>query len=269
MLFVHDIPHKKVLFFWLPKCGSTSILELIVKMHFNKIISSSFTENQDELIHLAYSTDYESPTSKVRNYSNYKIIFFGRNPYHRILSLFLDKYACFKSPTPKPVPPAENYHQFVKHLWQIGVNNSEHIEGICSKEFCFIKDENFLLYTKYRNNPISEIIMLPPTAVPEGRLVHDFRDIKRILNITQTQWAYSGRLQNLFEKNIYSPSKFKWDVSMTKPGADIIHKKDLMTFRDRTIDYNSFYPPEVKKMFDETYGEEFDFYEEMGYSFEP
>ena len=151
-------------------------------MHFNEVISSEFNRRQDELIHFAYGKHYESPTSKVRNYSNYKIIFFGRNPYHRILSLFLDKYACSKSPTPKPIPPAETYHQFIKHLWQVGVNDPRHIEGICSKEFCFIKDETFHLYTKCRNNPISEILLLPPTAVPEGRLVHDFRDIKRILH---------------------------------------------------------------------------------------
>ena len=87
MLF--NIIHKrKVIFFYMPKCGVTSNIEMIMHLQNGKVPIFNHVEEKHRYYH---SNCIEKPRERV-DYSKYHKFLCIRNPYHRIISCFFDKY---------------------------------------------------------------------------------------------------------------------------------------------------------------------------------
>ena len=88
----YSIDHKnKVVYFWAAKVGVTNVIETIMHIKSGKIIQNG---GKDEITHDIFWSRHHEGDWRGANYSDFKKVFFGRNPYHRIVSSFFDKIIC-------------------------------------------------------------------------------------------------------------------------------------------------------------------------------
>ena len=91
------IDTKKIIIFWSPKCGCTT-LKTILAIFFN------IENNKNKDIHLNEELSVKidkKDKNKMDIYKNYDIVMLIRNPYERLVSGFLNKYAfgTYKNPS--------------------------------------------------------------------------------------------------------------------------------------------------------------------------
>ena len=87
------IEQKNIILFWSPKCGSTSIIGMLLKyynIHVNNCYQTHFWKY--------YENDRSLRFQSNKNYDDYKIIVVVRNPYHRIVSGFIGKFCRKNAP---------------------------------------------------------------------------------------------------------------------------------------------------------------------------
>ena len=112
----HILHSKKLIVFWNPKSGVTSIIEMIMHLTDGKDHSNP---KYDEKTHEDYWNNFRSSgeiTNNLEGLDEYKKIIFTRNPFHRVVSCFLDKYVDPMSPTTKDKPNCDTFYEFVNCL---------------------------------------------------------------------------------------------------------------------------------------------------------
>ena len=80
-----------VIFAWDEDCGFASSLSIITHLSKGPILNNicaKFLDINSEI----YKTFYESPLIEGVDYTNYKLVLFGRNPYCKLVSQYLSKY---------------------------------------------------------------------------------------------------------------------------------------------------------------------------------
>jgi hypothetical protein len=255
----HHIDHKhEVVFYWPSKCGVTSVLELILLLTEDKVIAYP---GEDWLVHDYYNelrwgsgVFLDQDLSNVP--SNYRRVLFSRNPYHRIVSGFLDKFVCSGSPgIDDSLFDGETFSQFVKFLYYHGFG-----EGDFDHHFspCFLKRREFDI-----------ILDTPSTALPEGKIPMDFFKASKILRLLDRLDLQQGlRVLTSGPQGIESWNCYSSRLTMSEdPFHDALIQDLLpyMTYKtNRSIPYENFYTEELKQQLRSIYLREFAFYESVG-----
>ncbi len=274
----YNINHKhKVVFFWAPKSGVMSLIRL---MSYLKL-SNNFTAGQlaamsNKALYKMYKNDVFEPWNEKVDYKPFKKIFFGRNPYHRIISCYIDKYVNPNSKTPSHVPDCKSYLGFIQILNETGLSKEKMTNKVDFGHFCSVtNDIGWQLYTKLGNPDFDMFSLLPATGLPEGNLTHDFRNIKSLFEILGISTDYSS-VKELYENHTYSYDTWLQQDphSLLKvEGLAELGKEELWEFmkskKSRTISYASFYTHEITKLFHKIYHTEIKFYADRNYTFVP
>lgn len=102
----YDICEKKLLILWSPKCGCSSLKDILHRYYKIEYIDNPHGTSLDKKLKNKRLTD---------NYDNYKIMILYRNPYHRLVSGFINKYVDenkFENP-----PNCDCFLEFVNILY--------------------------------------------------------------------------------------------------------------------------------------------------------
>ena len=139
------IEPKKIILFWSPKSGSTSIIAMLLK-YYNITVANSYQTHFWKY----YESDISCRFQSNKNYDDYNIIVVVRNPYHRIVSGFIGKF-CRKNAPNKMIDGCVNFEDFVN----IFHNNPDIVLNIDREHFSFQTDGegyDFLnKLSKYKN----------------------------------------------------------------------------------------------------------------------
>jgi hypothetical protein len=271
----HILKIKKGIIFWNPKSGVTSILEMIMHLTDGRDHSNP---NADEKTHKTYWNNFRvTDDVSADSIGEYKKIFFARNTYHRVASCFLDKYVDGNSPSTEDIPDCDNFYEFVKILKSTDLKRDK-MKGVVDFEhFSKLTDwRGWEFYCELGRPKFDLVITTPTTALPEGKIVHNYENIKSVYDLLGCSKEYES-IKHLYEKDYYSYDVWK----VFKPKIDFAKKNFAKTSigelkgyhgfigRDRTIPYANFYTPELIDIISELYTEELDFYRnEIGIEFE-
>ncbi len=214
------------------------------------------------------------------DYTSFKKVFFGRNPYHRIISCYIDKYVNPDSATPNDVPNTDTYSDFVALLNSTGLTKEAMKSKVDFGHFCSVQNDiGWNFYQRLDCPKFDLVSMLPSTGLPEGDLTHKPQNIKKVLaligkdkhyrNIKQFYEGHSGA-HDVWQENI---KQQKYSNQLDDKSLCAFSREKLwqvmLPEKLREVSYASFYPPEVKAIFDKCYQEEFTFYQALGFKFTP
>jgi hypothetical protein len=228
----------------------------------------------NRVLYQTYRKAVFEPLDESRDYTGFRKIFFGRNPYHRIISCYIDKYVEPFTSTPKDVPDCNSYIEFMRLLHKTGLAK----EGMRGKvdfgHFCSVEDDfGWDIYRQLGCPDFDLISLLPATALPEMTLTHHFENIQTVFELLGIKDQYQN-VQPLYENNRFSYDtwlKNSSDSVKTLDHLASLSKEQLWQIvkseGSKTISYASFYPPDIADLFQEIYRKEFNFYAKRGYTF--
>mgnify|MGYP003342388813 CR=1 FL=1 len=258
----YSIDHSnEIIYFWGAKCGVTSAIETIMHIKTGLVTAGG----DDAKTHNLFWKQHREAKKPNVDYSCYKKVFFGRNPYHRIISSFLDKVVCAHSPNMSKTPSVKNFYEFIKLIFDLKMDEQRMNAFMDSGQFIQIKARPGWDFFKRLGSPSFDLIcILPPTALPEGKLIHDFNSLKKIYQITnKNELIEDAKLISLhhpfYFKN-YKSTKLNFYCPFLQ------HIKDIPR-APRSIEYKDFYNDQIIEMFNDVYSPEFEFYSELGLDF--
>lgn len=267
----HILKKHKVIFFWTPKCGVTSLIEMIMHLEDGKDHSNT---GRDDKTHKDYWGNFRKwqwdGSLENEDFSQYKKIFCVRNTYHRVVSCFLDKYVDDNSPGTKDTPKCNNFYEFVKILESTNLEK-EKMKGVVDYEhFCQLTENiGWEFYCKINQPEFDLIFDTPTTGLPEGKIVHDHADIKKIYKLLNLQNEYH-KISHLYKQNYYSFDMWKFfkpKINFSKENfakVSIDELKDYHGFigKERTIPYKNFYTNKLAQIITKLYTDELSFFKE-------
>lgn len=272
----HIINEKKLIVFWSPKCGVTSIIEMI--MHLESGEDHSNTA-QDHLTHETYFSKFRPNMinrnkTKSYDYSDYAKVLFIRNPFHRVASCFYDKYVDQTSPTPEDVPTINNFYQFSQLLAKTNLKK-DNMEGVVDYDHFKPATEGggWDLYCELGKPKFDYVFETPPTALPEGKIVQRYDNVEKIYKLINNVPTYES-IKHLYFGTTHSHDSWKQgNFSPLKKNHNSVYetiqnlRKYLNRENCRTIPYMNFYNDQMKSMFRNIYKKEFDFYKTLGFDY--
>lgn len=239
---MHCVYEKNICFWWNPKCGCSFVKKLFLFLLKKEIIHQHAIGG---LLHLNTQNSYQN---FMKNYTH---IIFIRNPYHRVVSGFLQLYI-------------KRIISGTRRLFTHGIsNNNVH-------EMTFEKVINIMLNNKNRGSSTWYI-----NNHLQPQLSHYKKDIKftKIFDLYNIDYDY---LSNLFDKDISIQ-----DINFlreTGPGHVNVQKKyehdvynfTINEFKDIKIipKYKYFYNDDLKRKVRELFKRDFDFFESKGFKFD-
>ena len=247
---------REAIIFWSTKIAATTLAEIILSLQEPAYISNS---NKEKDIWPKFSKEIWRPRYRRKageDYSRYKKLLFCRNPYHRLISNYLDKYVCSSSPTPEKVPDVANFEQFVDCLYATQLKE-ENMPTIDHYEFCLqTSGDGWDLLQENSENLF--VFTTPPTGLPEARVPMAKESIHLtyyLLGWTPPhvpEWKYSTKAWPKVVNSAYTFSVAQLDA---------LHKNP------RSITYTSFYPEHVRKKVYKLYEKDFLYFGSLGYRF--
>ena len=272
----YNINHQyKVIFFWVPKSGVMSLIKLMAYLKLER--KGAFDEllqiPSPSLHRLYRESIFESWNDQV-DYTSFKIFFYGRNPYHRIISAYIDKYVNPLSITPKAISDCETYAEFMDMLSVTDLKKEQMVRRVNFSHFCSVTDDvGWEIYDRLGQPVFDYISLLPSTGLPEARLTHYTGNIKYLLTLLNLQDKYRS-LKNLYDGYLWSDDNLERDKSWIEIDGAYITKEELWKLissdeQQRNISYASFYPPALEEKFRLLYEDELNFYSKIGHEFHP
>jgi len=266
----YTIDHSnQAIYFWSAKIGVTSALETIMHIKTGDIIQNG---NQDEKTHEIFWKHHVEYSRKKQDYTNFKKIFFGRNPYHRIVSSFFDKVVCPISPGMDMMPQVNNYHDFVSLLHSCGMDKDKLSKHVDYNQFCDLCNfRGWDFYCELGKPQFDVMCITPETGVTEAKIILNHMHIKKIYTVLNKQHLFE---QSKILHADHDEAPHNWYKKHPYMFADIedLHLKSIDYLREyfwehmntpRTLRYMDFYNQHMLKMFNETYQDEFKFYNNL------
>ncbi len=273
----HELTQQQVLVFWGQKCGATCLKEII--MHLDS--SGSFFDNggNDDVTHQIYEVFYKNqPNYKdVDYYKNHKIVFFGRNPYHRIVSLYLDKYVAIDSPTPEINRNTNTFREFIEHIYNVGFFSENSQIEIFDGFFPITTGESFLFFEELLIKQTHAVFyLLPDFWLPDGKLIHDPANLRSLYDMAGEKILFEEIADRLTEAWNYKScclklatncsDRFDFDCSK-KRMCDYTVAELRNVLKITKFDAMSFFTKELVDMFNVLYQTELAFYDRNKMSF--
>ena len=263
----YAIDHKnKVIYFWVTKIGVTNVFEVIAHIKTEEIIQRP---GQDEKVHQTFWKQYAENARENEDYSDYKKILFGRNPYHRIVSNFFDKVVCPNSPDMNIMPKVDNFYEFISLIHSCGMDQdklSKHVDYI---QFCHLNDfRGWKFYCEIGQPKFDVICITPETGLIEGKIILDYMQIEQIYNILGKEHLFE-QSKILHKHNNYGAWNWYKKYPLVYVNEPDLHIKKISELQKyfwtdrntpRTLRYMDFYNREMLEMFNRLYIKEFQFY---------
>lgn len=258
----HIDHNNKSIYFWSAKIGVTSAIECIIHLQSGDLV---FNEGKDEQTHNIFWSKYKSKSKNGVDYSSFKKVFFGRNPYHRIVSSFFDKVICPYSPGMKNMPKVNNFHEFIRLIYDCGMNEEKLCNFLDYHQFCDLCElDGWDFYCKLNKPKFDLILFTPETGLPENKIIQDYESIKSLYKILNKE----NEFKNFNFRIKDNPYKFSNEPDLYKKNInDIIKYTWKNTEAKIRYRYMDFYNDEIIKMFNEIYKNEFDFYKTLGFDY--
>lgn len=220
------INENKTIIFFSSKCGSTTIYKYM-KLYYNnkskKIYKNPLILNKRDNIE-----DFKN----YQKYKGYNLIIIGRNPYHKLVSGFLDKYVGEIYENPKN---CNNFEDFINHL----TKNKDVIPKDINKSHFKPQTtgKGFDLFNLIKDN--NNILKL------------DIKDINIVGNYINLKGkTLVGRKRSVKKKEIYK---------------DKLWTLDYKELKNRKLNYNKFYNDNLKKKVYNYYKKDFEFFKILNY----
>lgn len=234
MIFLVD-QNKKLILGWSAKCGCTHI-----KYLFRYLTNRNPTELHDKI----HSRDIWSCLPK--NYKEYKIIIYVRNPYERLISGFLDKYSprskeferynnMWKTHTDKEI----TFKNFVDELISGNFNSIcvHHFDIQFSNEWrdCILQHDDVSFYDI---NSIDHAIFENIYNIKIPKHVKDFKG----QHVNKKKRKYFKNEEKIYEKLLdyyidYRPDTICFFNDDIKQKVDNFYKKDFITLKKVGLNY--------------------------------
>lgn len=270
----YNINHeRRVIIFWLPKSGVISLVKWMIHLKGGvEVNAGTLAEQPPPEIYRYFHSSIREMIRPDVDYAGYTKLFFGRNPYHRILSCYMDKYVCQTSVTPKDQPSSRCYHDFLAEMADHGLTQ-QGLRGVADfGHFCHAKsDIGWQFYEDLGRPRFDYISILPETGIPEGHLTHHYENIKEMCDMIGVGELYD-EVRVHFEGHDFSHDLSHSDSPTMVDGLSRMSVDDLQQYMKpswvRRLDYKSFYDLDTQAIFDDLYSPEFDFYRENGHSFQ-
>ena len=272
----HELSQQKILVFWGQKCGATCIKEIL--MHIES--DGTFFDNggSDHLTHQIYEKFYERPPNYecLECYKDYSIVFFGRNPYHRIISLYLDKYVATNSPSPKIKQNINTFKEFIDHMYTLGFSSERSEAEIFDGFYPITGDNTHWFFEQLNKQKLSvDYFILPNFCLPDGKLIHDNKNLQKLYNLANKQDLFDQISIRLTEGWTHKINCFKLDINafhdFTSTNSKMLCELTINELRQilKTIkvDAANFFTPELIDKFNSLYRMEFLFYSKHGIDF--
>lgn len=261
---IHD---KKMIVFWLPKSGTISLMRLMAFLKYGESIDpQQLRYARPSQVFRIFSLMKETDEPG-QDYSTYKTVLFGRNPYCRILSGYIDKYVNRKSTTPTIGPENICYNDFIVLIRSTKMQPEAIAKVAEFSTFCPAdQDDGHEFYQKIGAPHFSYVSLLRDFGFPEGALHHSLSSIQTILDLANQHYDFeraSGlvlgkprrRGEQINDIGIASwPSERLWTFIQEKG--------------PRSISLGSFYTDDLLDKFEDAYSGEFAFYERLGLTFD-
>ena len=217
--------HKTIIFFS-SKCGSTTIYTYM-KLYYNDKSKKIY---KNPLI--LSKRDNIEDLKNYKMYKGYNLIIIGRNPYHKLVSGFLDKYVgeIYENPD-----NCNNFEDFVNLL-----TKSKNIVPKNINQSHFKPQTNgrgFDLFNKIKKNNNRCVII-------------DIKDINSVANYI-----------NLNDKNIVGRER----SVKKKLNKDKLWNLEYEELKNKKLNYDNFYNDDLKKKVYNYYREDFDFFKNLKY----
>lgn len=267
----YTIDHSnKAIYFWTAKIGVTSAIETIMHIQSEKIIQNA---GKDEITHEIFWRNYNEGERSGVDYSGFKKIFFGRNPYHRIVSSFFDKIVCPHSPGMDKIPKVENYYDFVSLIHTTGMREDQLSKHLDYPQFCDLCEfRGWDFYRKLGKPQFDVVCITPETGLAEAKIIQDYNQIEKIYDILGKKHLFEASkvLHQDHEEGAWN--WYKKYPFIFKDEKDLFFKKipDIQKFfwedmnPPRVYRYMDFYNKEMIQMFNKVYANEFKFYDSLG-----
>lgn len=254
-----------------------SLIKLMTHIKLQSLIDQKIVARwPNKYLYSNYRKNVFESRKKDVNYQLYKKIFFGRNPYHRIISAYLDKYISASSVTPKDNPMCRNFQQFLEVLLSTGLSR-ENMKGIVDYDhFCQVTDDvGWDFYEDLGKPDFDYVSILPETGLPESSLTHHCKSIMNVYKILGIEDEYAS-VRNHYENHRYFYDTWMNDEEKISIYVDGIHlyspaqpRKFQIPQMSRSIQYSNFYTDEICNIFGKLYSKELDFYEKLRLKFSP
>lgn len=220
------INEKKLIIFWSPKCGCTT-LKTIISIYFN-------INNDEKYKHIHLNEELKKKIN-VRNknidiYKDYSIVMLIRNPYERLVSGFINKYvqkkdgktSHFKNPT-----NCNNFYDFCNILLKNPKKiDKHHFEKQTS-------DNGWYFYNELRKPYVKYILD-----------TSNINDISKILGLSI----------NTIKNN----SNNKYSVKSKRNKLWLMNYEELN--KNKKLNYSDFYNNELKNLVYKIYKDDFIFF---------
>jgi len=228
-IIIHD---KKLIFFWSPKCGCTTLKSILV-IYFN-------IENTIKYKHVHCNEELgikinKRNKNKIDIYKNYDIVMLIRNPYKRLVSGFLNKYV-----STEVLPPV------FQHIPLKTTSNCN-----CFYDFCHVLSKNPKKIDKHH---------FEKQTTGEGwQFYNELQrpDIKYILDTSKVNDIIKILGLNIDErKENYNPAATTTQENDKKE----LWSQDYNTLRNLSnINHSNFYNDDIKKLVYNIYKDDFIF----------
>lgn len=201
------------------------------------------------------------------NYGDYRSFLFGRSPYCRILSGYIDKYVNKISTTPKTGPGPISYADFIA-LLQNAILKKGSVESVAEyRTFCPAnQDVGYEFYQKIGSPPFSQIFLLESYGFPEGALHHSPTSIRTLLLLAEQQDEFE-RARGLIPPQPPHHTEKIYDQEIAYLSGEKLWAL-IQERGPRSIDLKSFYPEAILDMFEQAYSGEFAFYKRHNLTFD-
>lgn len=262
----HEHKESKTLIFWGQKCGATCLKEVILHIE-----TESFFDNggRDHITHNIYEKFYKQQPNfnDSEKYTDYTVLFFGRNPYERIVSLFLDKYVAVDSPTPETNEGACDFKTFINFLCTQTFTAHDSSKRIFSGFFPITSTKAFELFQTLTkaNYSSAKIIMLDQFLLPDGKLLYNSEKLANIYMATNNMRLYD-QIKHKLESNWTSKQerfnilKQKKSFQMFEDLSEAPIQELRALLKNHIISTESFFSKEVKTQFTNLYQKEINFF---------
>ena len=233
----------KLILFWSSKTGSTTIKTILLE-HLNLDNKKNIHNNE----FLNKKIDNPKDLDNYKLYNNYTKCLIYRNPYHRLVSSFLNKYVgkIYKNPD-----NCNNFSDFVNLLY------NDFLEFKNKKNINYNKTNNVFDNNHFRQQASgSGWKLYIKLGKPKFDFIYDTKNVNSICKLINL---------NKEEKIHARPSDLNTninnDINWEEKKVFLLNYSDLSKYK---INYDLFYNKELKKKVNLIYKDDFNFLNSLG-----